>query len=75
VRLQTEPELIAEYCVTAQSPVFEEHLRLGPLVRFSRSVTKADGGCLAGDHTEAILAELGYGEKAIADLRERNIVN
>jgi len=74
VLLQTDEALAAEYAVTATSPVFDEHLRLGPLVRFSRSATQAKGGCAAGEHTDAILRELGYDDAEIADLRERNVV-
>jgi crotonobetainyl-CoA:carnitine CoA-transferase CaiB-like acyl-CoA transferase len=72
--LQTTETLAAEYAATAVSPIFEEHLRPGPPVRFSRSVTQAKGGCLAGDHTDALLAELGYDEDAIANLRDRKVV-
>lgn len=74
LRLQTDPALAAEYAATAYSPVFEEHLRMGPGVRFSRSATQAKGGCLAGDHTDPLLRELGYDDAVIADLRERGIV-
>jgi crotonobetainyl-CoA:carnitine CoA-transferase CaiB-like acyl-CoA transferase len=74
VQLQTDKELAAEYCETAVSPIFEEHLRMGPAVRFSRSATQAKGGVLAGEHTDAILTELGYDADRIADLRERNVV-
>ncbi len=72
--LQTNDALSAEYCTTAMSPVFDEHLRMGPTVRFSRSSTQAEGGCMAGDHTDSILTELGFDEAAIADLRDRSIV-
>ncbi|GHG99964.1 CoA transferase [Amycolatopsis acidiphila] len=72
--LQTTEALAAEYATEAVSPIFEEHLRPGPPVRFSRSATQAGGGCLAGDHTDTLLAELGYDDQAIADLRERKIV-
>jgi crotonobetainyl-CoA:carnitine CoA-transferase CaiB-like acyl-CoA transferase len=34
----------------------------------------AEPGSLAGQHTDAILAELGYDDTAIADLRERGVV-
>jgi len=74
VHLQTDKELADEYCTTSVSPIFEEHLRMQPAMRFSRSATRALGGVLAGQHTDAILTELGYDADRIADLRERNIV-
>jgi crotonobetainyl-CoA:carnitine CoA-transferase CaiB-like acyl-CoA transferase len=74
VVVQTDPAAAAEYATTAVSPIFEEHLRFGPAVRFSRSATQAKGGCLAGEHTDAILREIGYDEAAIADLRARQLV-
>jgi crotonobetainyl-CoA:carnitine CoA-transferase CaiB-like acyl-CoA transferase len=64
----------AGYTVQAVHPVFDEHRRLSPSTGFSRSATQAKGGCLAGDHTDAILAELGFDDARIADLRERQIV-
>lgn len=73
--LQTDEELAAEYCATATSPVFDEHLRLGPTVRFSRSATRAQGGCVAGEHTDALLRELGYDDARIAGLHERGVVS
>ncbi|WP_395111580.1 CoA transferase [Actinomadura sp. SCN-SB] len=73
-RMQTVPELVDEYTATATSPVFDEHLRVAPPVRFSRSRTQAKGGCLCGEHTDAVLRELGYGDKEIADLRERKVI-
>lgn len=72
--LQSDEFFDAGYSVTAMSPTFDEHRRLSPVTRFSRSSTKADGGCLVGEHTDSLLAEIGYDETAIADLRERNIV-
>jgi crotonobetainyl-CoA:carnitine CoA-transferase CaiB-like acyl-CoA transferase len=72
--LQSDEALAAEYTATAVSPVFEEHLRLAPAIRFSRSATQAKGGCLAGQHTDAILGELGYSPESIADLRERQVI-
>jgi crotonobetainyl-CoA:carnitine CoA-transferase CaiB-like acyl-CoA transferase len=74
LQMQTDPELAAEYAATAVSPVFEEHLRFGPAVRFSRSSTQALGGCLAGAHTDQLLRELGYDTDRIADLRERGVI-
>lgn len=62
------------YLVDTRHPTFDEHARLAPLVRFSRSATCANGGVLAGSHTDAVLGELGLDGTTIADLRERKVV-
>jgi crotonobetainyl-CoA:carnitine CoA-transferase CaiB-like acyl-CoA transferase len=72
--LQTDPFFEAGYAVEAVSPIFEEHRRLAPLCRFSRSRTKADAGCTIGQHTDAVLRELGLDEDAIGELRAKEIV-
>jgi crotonobetainyl-CoA:carnitine CoA-transferase CaiB-like acyl-CoA transferase len=55
-------------------PTFNEHPRLAPIIRFSRSHTVARPGCLAGQHTESILGELGMDADRIADLKKRRVV-
>ncbi len=72
--LQTDRYFQAGYAVEAVSPIFEEHRRLAPLCRFSRSQTKAEAGCTIGQHTDAVLRELGLDDDAIADLRSKEIV-
>jgi crotonobetainyl-CoA:carnitine CoA-transferase CaiB-like acyl-CoA transferase len=72
--LQGEVGRASGYVVDVTHPTFDEHPRLAPLVRFSRSATQAKPGVLAGNATDAVLAELGYDEAAIAGLRERSIV-
>jgi crotonobetainyl-CoA:carnitine CoA-transferase CaiB-like acyl-CoA transferase len=72
--LQTDQYFEAGYSVQAHSPIFEEHRRLAPLCRFSRSRTRADAGCTIGQHTEEVLREIGLDEVAIADLRVKKIV-
>ncbi len=57
-----------------EHPTFGAHVRLKPFVDFSRSETVAEPGCLQGQHTDQILAELGYDEEAIRGLRERKVV-
>jgi crotonobetainyl-CoA:carnitine CoA-transferase CaiB-like acyl-CoA transferase len=64
----------SEYIADVVHPSFDEHPRLAPVVRFSRSRTQAKPGVLAGAHTDAILGELGYDDAARADLREREVV-
>ncbi|MFJ8019388.1 CaiB/BaiF CoA transferase family protein [Streptomyces sp. NPDC096311] len=72
--LMSDEWFAAGYSTTAVSPVFDEHRRLAPATRFSRSATKADGGCLCGEHTDAVLHEIGYDEARIADLRQRRVI-
>ncbi|WP_374215854.1 CoA transferase [Frankia sp. AiPs1] len=74
LQLQTDPVLAAEYASPAVSPICDDHLRMGPPVRFSRSATRSPGGCLAGEHTEALLRELGYADEEIKALRARAVV-
>ncbi|MFE5027488.1 CaiB/BaiF CoA transferase family protein [Streptomyces sp. NPDC056656] len=73
-RMQSDEFYGAGYAVAAVSPIFDEHRRLAPLSRFSRSAVKADAGCIIGQHTDALLHELGLGPERIADLREKDIV-
>jgi crotonobetainyl-CoA:carnitine CoA-transferase CaiB-like acyl-CoA transferase len=74
VVLQFDEWFEAGYAVEADSPIFGVHRRLSSATRFSRSATKADGGCTLGQHTDAVLSEIGYGAAEIAGLRERGIV-
>jgi len=73
-RMQDDEFYQAGYAVDAVSPIFGEHRRPAPLNRFSRSATKADAGCRLGQHTDALLREIGYDDARIASLRERDIV-
>jgi crotonobetainyl-CoA:carnitine CoA-transferase CaiB-like acyl-CoA transferase len=72
--LQTDPYFEAGYSVQAHSPIFEEHRRLAPLCRFSRSRSEAKSGCTIGQHTDAVLREIGLDDAEIADLRTKEIV-
>jgi crotonobetainyl-CoA:carnitine CoA-transferase CaiB-like acyl-CoA transferase len=72
--LQTDPYFDAGYAVEAVSPIFEEHRRLAPLCRFSRSRTTPNAGCTIGQHTDAVLREIGLDDDAITELRAKEIV-
>ena len=58
-----------ELIVDAPHAQLGEYPRQGPIVRFERGGRYA-GACLAGEHTECLLTELGYADGAIADLLE-----
>jgi crotonobetainyl-CoA:carnitine CoA-transferase CaiB-like acyl-CoA transferase len=73
-RMQDDEFYQAGYAVDAVSPIFDEHRRPAPLNRFSRSATKADAGCRLGQHTDALLREIGYDDERIAGLRKRDVV-
>ena len=73
-RMQDDEFYQAGYAIDAVSPIFDEHRRPAPLNRFSRSATKAESGCRLGQHTDALLREIGYDEARIDCLRERDIV-
>jgi crotonobetainyl-CoA:carnitine CoA-transferase CaiB-like acyl-CoA transferase len=72
--LQTDPYFEAGYAVEAVSPIFDRHRRLAPLCRFSRSRTRAEAGCTIGQHTDAVLRELGLDDDAIADMRKKAVI-
>ena len=73
-RMQDDEFYQAGYAVDAVSPIFDEHRRPAPLNRFSRSATRAESGCRLGQHTDALLREIGYDDARIAGLREQHIV-
>jgi crotonobetainyl-CoA:carnitine CoA-transferase CaiB-like acyl-CoA transferase len=62
------------FVVDVEHPTFDHHPRLAPLVHFSRSVTQAKPGVLAGSATDAVLTELGYTSAEIDELRARKII-
>ena len=73
-RMQDDEFYQAGYAVDAVSPIFDEHRRPAPLNRFSRSATRPEAGCRLGQHTDALLRELGYGDEQVAGLRKRDVV-
>lgn len=59
---------------TVEHPLFGEVPRTRALVSFSRSGQTLGSSCLVGQHTDAILAELGYDADRIKELRAAAIV-
>ncbi len=62
------------YVIDVDHPTFGPHPRLTPLVRFSRSETRTGRGCTLGEHTDAILSELGHSAQQIETLRAKDVV-
>lgn len=65
-----ETGLVAE----VEHPLFGRILRHGLPVRFSETPGRLAAGCLVGQHTRAILAELGYSAERIAELEAKEVV-
>ena len=61
------------FTATADHAVWGEHQRWGPMVTFTETPGRYGPGVLAGQHTDAILDELGYDAEAIARLREDGV--
>lgn len=65
-----ETGLVAE----VDHPLFGRILRHGLPVRFSETPGRLAAGSLVGQHTDAVLAELGYSEDHIAELKAKEVV-
>ena len=63
------------FTTQVETPRLGEFWRYSPLLRFSHTEDKAEPGMLKGQHTEAILRELGYGPEQISGLKERRVVD
>ena len=61
--------------VEAEHPVWGRYQRWGPTVRFSDAPERFGAGTYAGQHTDAILAELGCSDGETAELRARGVVD
>ncbi|MCW2496309.1 CoA transferase [Jatrophihabitans sp.] len=63
------------YLVTVDSPIIGEYERIGPLIHLSRSQTTATVGCTLGQHTAAVLTEIGLDEQAISELLAKDVIS
>ena len=63
------------FTTQVETPRLGRFWRYSPLLRFSHTQDKAEPGMLKGQHTEAILGELGYSREQIEVLKERKVVD
>jgi crotonobetainyl-CoA:carnitine CoA-transferase CaiB-like acyl-CoA transferase len=71
----TDPVLRqTEMVIEIDHPVFGAILRAGPALRFSETPSRIAPSCLNGQHTRAILGELGYDDNSIAKLEADAII-
>ncbi len=63
------------FTTQVETPRLGKFWRYSPLLRFSHTKDKAEAWMLKGQHTEAILRELGYGREQINALKERGVVD
>ncbi len=61
------------FVVQAKHLRYGDYYRWGTMVQYSRSQMTPGPACLAGDHTDAILREIGFSEREVEDLRARGI--
>jgi crotonobetainyl-CoA:carnitine CoA-transferase CaiB-like acyl-CoA transferase len=59
---------------TVDDPTFGHLVRHGLPVKMSMTPGRVGAPCLAGQHTDSILTELGYASDRIADLKARGVV-
>jgi crotonobetainyl-CoA:carnitine CoA-transferase CaiB-like acyl-CoA transferase len=64
-----------DFTTPVSAPRLGEFWRYGPLLTFSRTPCTAGPAPLRGQHTQAVLQELGYSPEQVLDLRARRIVD
>ena len=64
-----------EFTIQVETSRLGKFWRYSPLLRFSHTRDKAEPGMLKGQHTEAILRELGYSREQVNALREQGVVD
>jgi crotonobetainyl-CoA:carnitine CoA-transferase CaiB-like acyl-CoA transferase len=66
-------ELVVE--VEDESPRYGKYIRPGGIVHFSETSGRYRAASYGGQHTRAIMQEMGYSDEQIDDYRERHIVD
>lgn len=62
------------FTAPVEHPTYGRYLRHGPLMTLDVAPARLGPACDVGEHTRAILAELGYSEEEIRRLKETGIV-
>jgi crotonobetainyl-CoA:carnitine CoA-transferase CaiB-like acyl-CoA transferase len=62
------------FVTKVEHPIFGEHVRATEMVRLSRAEATLGAACTIGQHTDAILHELGYDDDRIAALRAEGVI-
>jgi crotonobetainyl-CoA:carnitine CoA-transferase CaiB-like acyl-CoA transferase len=70
-----DPSMVENgFTAEVEHPLFGRHRRHGPIVSLSDTPGTAGPGCLIGQHTRTILAELGYSDEEMEALRRDGVV-
>jgi formyl-CoA transferase len=60
--------------VEVDHPTRGKYLTVGNPIKMSDSPTDVTRSPLLGEHTDEVLAEIGYGAAEVADLRSRKVI-
>ena len=63
------------FTTEVETPRLGKFWRHSPILRFSHTKGKVGPGPLKGEHTKAILQELGYSDAETSELKEHGIVD
>jgi formyl-CoA transferase len=73
--LAAEPSLRATgTIVEVDHPKRGKYLTVGNPIKLSDSITEVKRSPLLGEHTDEVLAELGYGSQDIAGFRTKKVI-
>ena len=72
--LEDEHAAVNGFAPTAHHALWGDYRRWGPTVTFSDTPSEPGAGAMAGEHTDALLAELGFDAPTIEELRDAGVV-